>query len=67
MTTQRAAVGYVRVSTSRQADEGVSLEAQERRIRAWAEANDHELIGLHSDPGLSGGKMANRPGLLAAR
>ncbi len=29
-------IGYVRVSTDRQAEEGVSLEAQEAKIRAMA-------------------------------
>jgi hypothetical protein len=32
------AVGYVRVSTDEQARDGVSLEAQQARIRAYAEA-----------------------------
>jgi hypothetical protein len=30
------AIGYVRVSTDRQAEQGVSLEAQEAKIRAMA-------------------------------
>jgi DNA invertase Pin-like site-specific DNA recombinase len=29
------AFGYVRVSTAEQTKEGVSLEAQQERIRAW--------------------------------
>ena len=33
-----AALGYARVSTDEQAREGVSLEAQQARIRAYAEA-----------------------------
>ena len=32
----RIAIGYVRVSTDRQAEQGVSLEAQEAKIRAMA-------------------------------
>src|SRR5678816_4378194 len=32
------AVGYTRVSTDGQATDGVSLEAQQARIRAWCEA-----------------------------
>ena len=37
------AIGYIRVSTQGQADEGVSLEAQRAKIRAWCELNDTEL------------------------
>ena len=59
------AVGYVRVSTEGQAREGVSLEAQEARIRAWAQANGYELAGIHIDAGISGSK-SDRPGLQAA-
>ena len=34
------AIGYIRVSTDRQATEGVSLAAQRTRIRGWAEFVD---------------------------
>ena len=64
--TGKSAVGYVRVSTERQASEGVSLEAQEAKIRAWAAAQGLEVAAVHVDAGLSGGKAANRPGLQAA-
>lgn len=60
------AVGYIRVSTEEQARQGISLEAQEARIRAWAVANEAELISLHADEGISGFRVANRPGLQAA-
>ncbi|KKL21262.1 hypothetical protein LCGC14_2447260, partial [marine sediment metagenome] len=30
-------VGYVRVSTGRQAKEGISLDSQEARTRKWAD------------------------------
>ena len=60
MTTQTA-VGYVRVSTAMQSQDGVSLAAQEAKIRAWCALNDYELIGLHIDAGLSGAKARNRP------
>ncbi len=66
VTGRRLAVGYIRVSTDRQATEGVSLEAQEARLRAWAAANDAELVAVHVDPGLSGGRADNRPELQAA-
>jgi DNA invertase Pin-like site-specific DNA recombinase len=59
------AYGYLRVSTEGQAQEGVSLEAQESRIKAWCELNGYVLAGLHIDAGLSGKNM-NRPGLQKA-
>ncbi len=62
----RVAVGYVRVSTERQASEGVSLEAQEARIRGWAEAQGLQLASVHVDAGLSGGRADNRPALQEA-
>ena len=43
------AVGYVRVSTQGQAEDGVSLEAQKAKIRAWCEANDYELVAIYKD------------------
>jgi DNA invertase Pin-like site-specific DNA recombinase len=60
------AVGYIRVSTGRQAREGVSLEAQERDIRAWAIAAHAETVRIFSDKGKSGRGVNNRPGLRAA-
>lgn len=43
------AIGYVRVSTQGQADDGVSLEAQKAKIRAWCEVNDYELVAVYED------------------
>ena len=60
------AIGYVRVSTEEQARLGVSLEAQKARITAWAKANEAELLAIHADEGVSGYRLSNRPGLLAA-
>ena len=65
-TTTPNAVGYVRVSTELQAQEGISLEAQQARIRAWCEGNGYTLAGIHIDAGLSGSRSDNRPGLQAA-
>lgn len=58
-------VGYIRVSTEGQADEGVSLEAQRARLEAFALATDLILVGIHVDAGLSA-KTLERPGLLRA-
>src|SRR5450755_1899563 len=55
-------IGYVRVSTDRQAEHGVSLEAQEAKIRAMATVQSGELIDVIVDGGESA-KSLNRPGL----
>lgn len=60
------AIGYVRVSTEGQAQDGVSMAAQEAKIRAWAELNDAEAVTIFKDAGLSGKRADNRPGLQAA-
>ena len=60
------AVGYVRVSTQGQAEEGVSLDAQEAKIHAWAVANDAADVVIFRDEGISGKRYDNRPGLKAA-
>lgn len=57
----KRAIGYVRVSTEEQAKEGVSLEAQEERIRKYAEYKGFDLIEIIRDEGKSGG-TANREG-----
>lgn len=44
---------YARVSTGRQVEEGVSIEAQIHQMSAWAEANGHEIIETYCDRGLS--------------
>lgn len=66
MSARGLAVGYARVSTERQAAEGVSLDAQKEKILAWAQANDYELLELFVDAGLSGSRADNRPGLQRA-
>ena len=46
-----------------QASEGMSLDAQESRIRAWCEAQDAELVEIIRDEGVSGTKLlGERPG-----
>jgi len=59
------AVSYIRVSTGEQAQDGVSLEMQRAKVRAWASLNDAQLVAEYADEGLSG-KRADRPGLVAA-
>ena len=60
-------VGYVRVSTDRQVEEGNGLAVQERAIRDWAATHGHHLLAIHRDEGVSGTKdTAERPGLAEA-
>ena len=59
------AVGYVRVSTEQQATEGVSLEAQQVRIRAHCVSQDIELVDIVIDEGFSA-KSLERPGIKRA-
>src|SRR5438445_5760648 len=56
------AIGYVRVSTDKQADHGISLEAQEAKIRAMATVQGAEIIELIVDGGESA-KDLKRPGM----
>ena len=60
------AIGYIRVSTTGQATDGVSLDAQRGKIKAWAVANDYDLIDIYEDAGITGTSMDKRPGLQAA-
>lgn len=63
---QHKAVAYVRVSTEEQTT-GVSLDAQEAKIRAWCVANDADLVAVCREEGISGHKGRDaRPGLQAA-
>ena len=56
------AIGYVRVSTDRQAGQGVSLEAQESKIRANSTVQGGVLFNVIID-GRESAKNLNRPGL----
>lgn len=56
------AVAYVRVSTDKQADRGISLEAQVEKVRAMATVHSAELIEVVTDAGESA-KSLDRPGM----
>jgi DNA invertase Pin-like site-specific DNA recombinase len=58
-------VGYIRVSTEGQAEEGASLDAQRARLASFATATDLDLVAIESDAGLSA-KNLSRPGLQRA-
>ena len=55
------AIGYVRVSTNRQATDGVSVEVQRDRIARWCLVNGYAMAEVYVDAGLSGGCADNRP------
>ena len=56
-------VGYIRVSTESQAEEGMGLEIQESTIKQYCkEQRNYDLVKIYSDPGISGG-LSQRPGL----
>lgn len=55
-------IAYLRVSTDKQADKGISLEAQRAKVEAYAALYDLELVGVEVDAGESA-KSLERPGL----
>lgn len=57
---------YCRVSTAEQADEGVSLAAQQSKAESWCDLNGYEVRSVNVDAGLSGRRADNRPELQAA-
>ena len=59
----RKAVGYVRVSTTEQVLEGISLDMQTAKIRAYAALEDLDLIEIVADEGISGCTIKGRAGI----
>ncbi len=55
-------IGYIRVSTTDQAESGLGLEDQDRKIRALAELEGGELLDVIRDEGASA-KSLDRPGV----
>jgi DNA invertase Pin-like site-specific DNA recombinase len=56
------AIGYVRVSTEKQADVGISLDVQNEKVRAMAVVHGAELSEVIVDAGESA-KSLTRPGM----
>jgi DNA invertase Pin-like site-specific DNA recombinase len=59
-------VGYIRVSSREQAEDGISLAAQRAKIQAYAVAMDLDLIAIEEDAGISAKTVVDRPGLVRA-
>ena len=64
MTDQKKAAGYVRVSTTAQAQEGESLQTQRDGIAAYCQGYGLELAEIYADEGISGASTEKRPGFL---
>ena len=62
MTAKTKVIGYVRVSTTKQAESGLSLEAQQEKIESYAKLYDLELVSVVVDAGVSA-KTLDRDGL----
>ncbi len=58
-------IAYVRVSTDKQADKGVSLDAQRAKVAAYAGLYDLDVVEVIVDAGVSA-KTLDRPGLTRA-
>lgn len=58
------AAGYIRVSTTEQATEGISLGNQSEKIRAYIKLHEMELVKTVSDEGLSAKSLKARPGAM---
>ena len=61
-------IGYIRVSTRRQAEENESLDEQAYSVREFCEEKNLKLISIEEDDCTAGGARAhlNRPGLSTA-
>jgi site-specific DNA recombinase len=62
--TMRTAIAYVRVSTGKQRDEGVSVDMQISKIKAYAAFNDLTLAAIYGDA-ISAKNIKARPGMQA--
>jgi site-specific DNA recombinase len=62
----KTAIIYCRVSTGKQALEGVSLEAQQSACEDLCKRNKWDVAGVFVERGVSGKRKSNRPQLAAA-
>jgi site-specific DNA recombinase len=65
MSNRTVAVGYCRVSTTSQAEDGCSIAAQRDRLERYAALYGIELVGIEEDAALSASHL-ERPGLQRA-
>ncbi|WP_161525896.1 recombinase family protein [Trichococcus alkaliphilus] len=58
---KKRCVGYVRVSTQEQAEEGYSIDAQIQTIQEYCQRENMECVGVYVDRGKSGKNIKGRP------
>jgi site-specific DNA recombinase len=64
-STRPRVVAYVRVSTEKQAEQGLSLDAQQAKLTAYAMLYELDLVAIEVDAGVSA-KTLHRPALQQA-
>jgi len=64
MEEQKIAKGYIRVSTTMQKEDGVSLDTQIEKIKDYCKYKKLTLVRIYQDAGISGKNMNNRPELM---
>lgn len=60
MNEQKIAVGYCRVSTDEQANNGLSIDVQELVCRKSMEEDGYEILKVIKDEGISGGSLKRK-------
>jgi translation initiation factor 2B subunit (eIF-2B alpha/beta/delta family) len=62
MEKMRAAIGYVRVSTSRQGESGIGLDAQRMQLKQYAEDRGYRIKQIFTEiASATSDQMAQRP------
>ncbi len=56
-------VGYIRVSTQIQVEEGFSIEGQKQQLLAYCKTHNMEMVRLYIDEGISGKSLEGRHAL----
>lgn len=51
---------YIRVSTTRQAEEGFSLAAQQKTLEEYCKSHNHSIVNIYADEGISAKDIQHR-------